>query len=210
MSWLPNVAGFALVCLLMVCTPGPNMIYLVSRSLCQGPRAGFQSLIGTGAAFILYMLAAVMGITALLMAVPLAYDVLRGVGALYLLYLAWQAVRPGGRSPLAVRDLPADSSRKLIAMGFMTNLLNPKAAVLYLSLLPQFIRPERGHVLQQGLVLGGVQIVISMAGNAFFVMIAGSLARFLASRPHWEVAQRWLMGTVLSALAVRMVTEARR
>ncbi|MDQ2877627.1 MAG: LysE family translocator [Pseudomonadota bacterium] len=207
---MPNIVPFAVVALVMVCTPGPNMIYLLSRSICQGPRAGLQSLVGTAAAFLIYMFSAVLGITALLMAVPLAYDALRFAGAAYLLYLAWQAVRPGGRSPFALRTLAPDSPRKLMLMGFVTNLLNPKAAVLYLSLLPQFIRPEHGHIFAQGVILGLTQIAISMIGNAAFILGAGSIATFLATRPTWQVAQRWLMGTVFAALAIRMLTEARK
>lgn len=202
--------AFALVAFGLVLTPGPNMLYLVSRSISQGRKAGLISLIGVGLGFIVYMLFAAFGITALLMTVPLAYDALRIGGALYLLYLAWQAVKPGGRSPFQVRDLPADSPRQLIVMGFMTNLLNPKAAVLYLSLLPQFIDAQRGNVLGQSLLLGFTQIVISLSINAAIAMMAGTIAGFLAGRPTWLVVQRWLMGTVLAGLAVRMATESRR
>lgn len=85
--------------------------------------------------FIFYMLMSALGITVLIMAVPFAYDVLKFAGAAYLLWMAWQALKPGGRSPFQVRDLPKDSPRKLFVMGLVTNLLNPKAAVLYLSLL---------------------------------------------------------------------------
>ena len=210
MNWLPNLGGFAAVAVVIVCSPGPNMIYLVSRSISQGPRAGLQSLIGTGAAFLVYMLLAVLGISAILIAIPFAYDALRIAGAGYLLWLAWKAVRPGGTSPIEVRTLAADLPRQLIFAGFMTNLLNPKAAVLYLSLLPQFIRPERGHVLEQGLILGTTQIAISMAFNALFIFTAGRFARFLRQGPAWTVVQRWVMGTVFSALAVRMLAEGRR
>lgn len=205
----PQLVAFALICFGMVITPGPNMVYLVSRSLCQGPRAGLVSLIGTGAGFLVYMLCAALGITALVMAVPFAYDTLRIAGALYLAWLAWQALKPGGRSPFEVRDLPKDSPRRLMAMGFMTNLLNPKAAMLYLSLLPQFIDPAR-DVLSQSLVLGFMQIAISMTMNAVFVLAAGTLAAFLSTRPAWMRAQRTMMGTVLSGLAVHMALDARR
>src|SRR5262245_47888854 len=105
--------AFALVSLGMVLTPGPNMIYLISRSISQGSLAGLISLGGVALGFVAYMLAAAFGITALLFAVPYAYDALRFGGAAYLLWLAWQAVRPGGQSPFRVHELPADGPGKL-------------------------------------------------------------------------------------------------
>lgn len=204
-SWLA-FAGLAVV---MVLTPGPNMIYLISRSICQGRSAGLVSLAGVAVGFGVYLLAAAFGITALLLAVPYAYDLLRACGALYLLWLAWQALRPGGRSPFQVRELDADSPRRLFAMGLLTSLLNPKVAVFYLALLPQFIDP-RGDVMLQSLALGSVQIAISVSVNAAIVVAAGAIAGFLAGRPRWAAAQRWVMGGVLSALAVRMAVDARR
>jgi len=126
------------------------------------------------------------------------------------LWLAWQAVRPGGRSPFQVKDLPQDSPRKLFLMGFLTNLLNPKIAVMYLSLLPQFIDPAKGSVLGQALILGSVQITISVFVNATIALSAASIATFLTQRPTFALVQRWVMGTVLAGLAMRMATESRR
>ncbi|ATQ42997.1 LysE family translocator [Caulobacter mirabilis] len=205
-----TLIAFALVCLAMALTPGPNMLYLIGRSISQGRAAALVSLIGVAAGFVVYLVSAALGITALLMAAPLAYDVLRFGGAIYLLWLAWQAIRPGGAGPFQVRDLPRDSPTKLVAMGFLTNLLNPKAAMLYLSLLPQFIDPARGDVLSQSLILGGSQIVISLSVNASIALAAGTIAGFLAGRPAFVVVQRWLMATVLGGLAIKMATEARR
>lgn len=205
-----NLIAFALIALGMVLTPGPNMVYLISRSICQGRVAGLISLGGVALGFLFYMLCAAFGITTLLLAVPYAYDAIRLAGAAYLLWLAWQALRPGGRSPFEVRELPVDGPRKLFLMGFLTNLLNPKIAVMYLSLLPQFIDPARGSVLSQALALGSVQIVISVLVNAAIAVSAASIATFLTERPAWATVQRWLMGTVLAGLAVRMATEARR
>lgn len=210
MPEISNLATFALIALGMVLTPGPNMIYLISRSLSQGPMAGLISLGGVALGFVFYIACVAFGVTALVMAVPYAYDALRIAGALYLLYLAWQSLRPGGRSPFQVRQLPKDRPRKLFMMGLMTNLLNPKVAVLYLSLLPQFIDPKLGSVFTQLLVLGATQVSISLSVNAVIAIMAGSIATFLAGRPFWLVVQRWLMGTVLVGLALRMATEAQR
>jgi threonine/homoserine/homoserine lactone efflux protein len=205
-----SLLGFALIALGVVLTPGPNMIYLISRSITQGRAAGIVSLGGVALGFVFYMLCAAFGITALLFAVPYAYDALRFAGAAYLLWLAWQAVKPGGRSPFQVKKLAVDSPRKLFVMGFVTNLLNPKIAMLYLALLPQFIDPTGGSVLAQSLLLGTIQIVISVSVNAIIALAAGSMALFLARRPGWLLAQRYLMGTVLAGLAVRMAFEAKR
>ena len=210
MPHTPALLGFALVSLGLVLTPGPNMIYLISRSLTQGPAAGIVSLGGVALGFVFYMLCAAFGITALLLAVPYAYDALRFSGAAYLLWLAWQAVKPNGRSPFQVKKLQIDSPRKLFAMGFVTNLLNPKIAMLYLALLPQFIDPVQGSVLTQSLTLGFTQIAISVSVNALIALAAGSIALFLGTRPSWLLVQRWLMGTVLGGLAVKMALETKR
>jgi threonine/homoserine/homoserine lactone efflux protein len=204
---LQELLLFALAALVLVLTPGPNMVYCVSRSLTQGPRAGLVSLAGVVLGFVVHLLAASLGLTALLMAVPMAFDAIRIAGALYLLWMAWQAVIPGGAAPFQPRALPHDGPRKLFAMGFMTNLLNPKVAMFYLSFFPQFLHPERGHWLLQCLVLGFIQIAVSGGVNALLVLGAGSVSRFLNRSPRWIAAQRWFMGSVLAALAVRLLAE---
>ncbi len=202
--------GMALIAFGLVLTPGPNMIYLVSRSITQGRAAGLVSLLGVAAGFAVYLAAAVAGIAAVFAGVPLAYSALRVAGAGYLLYLAWQALRPGGTSVFTPKDLPADPPRRLFVMGFVTNLLNPKIAVLYVTLLPQFIDPDRGSVALQSLVLGAIQITIALSINCVWVLTASTLAGFLGRRPGWLRAQGYVMGGVLGALAVRLATERSR
>jgi threonine/homoserine/homoserine lactone efflux protein len=158
-----HLAAFALVALGMALTPGPNMIYLISRSICQGPRgAGLAGRVALG--FVFYMVCAAFGITALVMAVPYAYDALRLGGAAYL--LAGVAGDPAWWA-LAVSGAGAGGGWQSAAvlMGFMTNLLNPKIAVMYLSLLPQFTVPG-SSMLAQILMLGTMQIGISVLVNA--------------------------------------------
>jgi len=210
MPHLTTLAAFAAVSFPMVLTPGPNMAYLVSRSIAQGRAAGLISLLGVGGGYLVYMLLAAFGITALLLAVPFAYDALRLAGAAYLCWMAWNALRPGGHSPFTLRKLDRDSPRRLFAMGLLTNLLNPKIAALYLSLLPQFVDRQVGDVLTQTLLLGAIQITISLTVNAVFVITAGTIASFLTRRPFWAKAQRWFMGTVLGLLALRLATDSSR
>ena len=197
-----EVGWFALTALVLVLTPGPNMIYCVSRTLVQGRRAGLLSLAGVLLGFVAHLLAAALGLTALLAAVPLAFDAIRIAGAAYLLWLAWDSVR--GTSPFAPKALPHDGPGRLFRMGLLTNLLNPKVAMFYLSFFPQFLHPERGNVLLQALQLGLVQIAVSGTVNALLVLGAERISRFLASSRRWLAAQRYLMATVLGAMAARL------
>jgi threonine/homoserine/homoserine lactone efflux protein len=205
-----DLAIFAGAALIMVLTPGPNMIYLVSRSICQGRAAGVISLFGVIAGFAIHILTAAIGLTTLFLAIPFAFQAVKWAGALYLGWLAWQALRPGARSPFEQRTLPEDPPRKLFIMGFVTNLLNPKAALLYMSVFPQFIDPERGSVLAQSLVLGATQMSISFSVNLLIALSAAGIASWFARNPLWLAGQRYVMGGVLAGLAVRLAFEERR
>jgi len=205
-DWL-LFAGAALV---MVLTPGPNMMYLVSRCLCQGKGAARLSLVGVAAGFLFHLTIAAVGLTVVFLAVPYAYEVLKVAGAAYLLWLAWQAVRPGGASLFTTRVLAPDSPGKLLLMGFLTNVLNPKIAVFYISIFSQFLDPQRGSVLAQSLLLGGTQIVISFTVNFLIIESAGFLASWFDGRPVWLRVQRWFMASVLAGLAAKVAFSGRR
>ncbi|GAA2393317.1 lysine transporter LysE [Catellatospora methionotrophica] len=204
------VLGVFAVALAMVLTPGPNMMYLVSRSITQGRRAGLVSLGGVAVGFLVYLTATNLGLSALFVAVPSLYLAVKLAGAAYLGWLAFKTLRPGGVSVFEPTALPPDSNRRLFTMGLVTNLLNPKIAIMYLSLIPQFIEPEAGNVLAQGFLLGAVQIVVAVTVNGLIALAAGTIAGFLSGRPVWLRVQRYLMGTVLGALAVRMATDHAR
>jgi threonine/homoserine/homoserine lactone efflux protein len=208
-SWW-SYSAFILVCVGMVMTPGPNMIYLVSRTLAQGSRAGFVSLIGVVGGFLCYMIAAAVGLSALFLAVPYAYDAVRLSGVAYLLYLAFKTATSKGSPLVAQNSLEIDGPRKLLAMGFLTSILNPKVAVMYLSLLPQFVDPNMGHTLLQSLFLGLSQIIVSILGNTFWILTSGSLSLFFIRHPSFVTVQRWVMATLLAGVALRIATEARR
>ncbi|HCS07399.1 MAG TPA: lysine transporter LysE [Pseudomonas sp.] len=205
-----DVLMFAAACLVMVLTPGPNMIYLISRSICQGRKAGVTSLLGVVAGFFVHMLAAAVGLTAVFLAVPLAYEALKWAGALYLLWMAWQAVRPGARSPFEARELLPDAPSRLVLMGFLTSVLNPKVAMFYLSIFPQFISPEHGSLFIQSILLGLTQISVSFTVNLLIALFASGIAVWFVRNPLWLAVQRYVMGGVLAALAVRLMLEQRK
>ncbi|HYZ34552.1 MAG TPA: LysE family translocator [Crenalkalicoccus sp.] len=200
---------FAALSLGLALTPGPNMLYLVSRSLAQGTGAGMVSLLGCQAGSLAIMLAAAAGITAALLAIPYAWDLLRIGGALYLAWLAWQCLKPGGAPLFAPRVLPPEGPARLFGLGFATAALNPKVALFYMAVLPPFIHADRGDVFLQGALLGAVQIAVCTASDAALVLGAGRVARALARRPSFLAAQRWVLGGVLGLLALRLAAEGR-
>ena len=202
-----SLIAFALISLGMVLTPGPNMMYLVSRSISQGRRAGLVSLAGTCVGFLVYMTLANIGLAVVFVVVPVLYIGFKAAGAGYLGYLAWRTLRPGGTGLFETRELPRDPNWKLFRMGLLTNLLNPKAAIMYLALIPQFIDPARGHVVLQGFALGTVQIVVSMTVNSLIIVAAGSIAGFMRTRPRWATWQRRITGTMLGTVAVLVARE---
>jgi threonine/homoserine/homoserine lactone efflux protein len=208
---LDSLALFALASLLLSLTPGPNLMYLISRTLCQGRGAGLISLAGTTSGFLFYAVTAAFGLTAVFVAIPVLYDLVRWAGAAYLLWMAWDAVRPHGSGGLfARRDLPPVRPAVLFRNGVVTSILNPKVALFYLALFPQFVDPARGSVLAQSLLLAGVQIVINAVGDMLFVLAAAQAARWLAQRPGWLTVQRWVLGGVFAGIALKIATDARK
>jgi threonine/homoserine/homoserine lactone efflux protein len=197
---------FAALSLGLALTPGPNMLYLVSRSLAQGRAAGMVSLLGCQAGSLAIMLAAAAGITAALLAIPFAWDALRIGGAAYLLVLAWQCLRPGGQPLFSPRPMPQEPAARLFGIGFATAALNPKVALFYMAVLPPFLDPARGDVFVQGAVLGAVQIGVCTAFDAALVFGAAGTARILGTRPGWMAAQRWVLGGALGLVAVTLAT----
>ena len=201
-----ELALFAFAAFAMVISPGPNMIYLISRSITQGKQAGLISLIGVICGFLFHIVMVAFGLTAVLFAVPLAFTVLKISGAMYLLYMAYNAVKPNSKSLFETQqDLAYDKPTKLFLMGFLTNVLNPKMAVFYLSLFPQFIKPEAGSITAQCFQLGLTQMCISFTVNFLIILSASKAAVFFAQNPRWVKAQKWFMATVLTGLAVKMV-----
>ncbi len=199
-----NLLLFGFASLIMVLSPGPNMIYLISRSLSQGKKAGVISLIGVMCGFLFHILMVSFGLTAIFFAVPYAFIVVKFLGVGYLLYLAYNTVISENKIFDAEQNLKADKPLKLFNIGLLTNILNPKMAVFYLSFFPQFIKPEYGSILSQSFQLGIIQIIISFSINFLIVISAAKMANWFSKKPIWLRIQKWFMASVLTGLAVKM------
>lgn len=193
---------FCVAAIALALTPGPNMLYLVSRTLAQGRRAGMVSLAGTGTGMLFHIVAAALGLSAILAAVPVAYDAVRLAGAGYLLFLAWQMWRE--RAPAAGSALPEFPAAELYKSGALTGILNPKVALFQLALFPQFVDPAHGSVLAQSLVLGATQLAIVVAFDGCCVLAAGRLRGFLSGRPGFGRWSKRALSGVFAALALRL------
>ena len=195
---------FGLAALIMVLSPGPNMIYLISRSLSQGKNAGIISLLGVMCGFLFHILMVSFGLTAIFFAIPYAFVVVKFMGVGYLLYLAYNSVKSEKKIFDADANLKPYKPFKLFNIGLMTNVLNPKMAVFYLSFFPQFIKPENGSIFSQSFQLGIVQILISFTVNFLIVISAARMASWFSKKPIWLRIQKWFMASVLTGLAVKM------
>jgi threonine/homoserine/homoserine lactone efflux protein len=197
---------FCLACIALVATPGPNVLYLVSQTLAQGRAAGFVSLAGTSAGVAAHALAAALGLSALLATVPVAYDVVRWAGAIYLAWLAWTTWRSqnGKTQSIAPTEVRAG---QLFRQGLLTSLLNPKVALFELALFPQFVSPSHGSVLVQSLILAATQLALAIAGDSLFVLAAARARRFFAARPGWGGWSKRALAGVFGGLALRLAWE---
>jgi threonine/homoserine/homoserine lactone efflux protein len=207
---LSTLAFFAVACLALAATPGPDMLLIASRSVSQGRGAGFASLAGIQVGTYCHALAAAFGLSQLFLAVPLAYDAVHYAGAAYLLYLAWKAFRSNGTALCPKVGLPRYPVSQMFRQGLLTNLLNPKMALFVLALFPQFVRPDAGSVAGQILLLATVLNLVGLAVNGLVIMTASRIGRALSGHNRFRRAPQMILGTVFAGLAARLVFDGRR
>lgn len=194
-----------------ILTPGPNMIFCLSRALLGGSAVGVYSAFGVCIGLTLHATAAGLGLSQLFHYFPLAYDVLRVAGAGYLLWLAWQAYRAApGAAIVACEATPCGEKRRVpialtIAQGALNALLSPKAVFFYLVLFPQFLDPTRGSILIQSLFLITIINVMNFTFIASLCLCAGRSSRWLIRHPRALAWQQKLVALVFVGLAARVL-----
>ncbi|SFC05298.1 Threonine/homoserine/homoserine lactone efflux protein [Polaromonas sp. OV174] len=194
---------FLFAVLALFLSPGPNMAFVLSHGLAHGVRGGFAAAVGISAADLVHTLLAAGGVTALVAAWPPSFDVLRYAGALYLLWLAWQAMRPA--IPRKGRPAQPLSFVRIARMALLNNLVNPKALLFFMVFLPQFVDQARGHVTLQLLLLGLTLSAAALVFNTLLGACSGQLGRSLQARPGAAKCQRALLALVMLGLALRLL-----
>ena len=203
----PAVLGpFLLAVLAVELTPGPNMGWLAIVSAAQGVRAGLAAVVGVTLGLAAWMLAAAFGLTEALLVWPGLYQTVRWAGVVFLVWLAWEAWR--GRGDPAAEDGQAQSWRALFLRGLAGNLLNPKAAVFYVALLPTFMRPGHGAPLTQALTLGSLHLAVAVLVHSLIVL-GGAAAAGLILRRMQGPAMRAVMAGGLVVVAAWLAWETR-
>lgn len=201
------LAPFLLAAILSEITPGPNMGWLALVALSRGRAAGLAAVAGVTLGLAAWMTAAALGVSEVVMRWPVLYQSIRWAGIGFLLWLAWEAWR-GDEGPSAVRDGVADGRRRLFLRGLAGNLLNPKAAVFYIALLPTFVTPGRGSPLAQALTLGGLHIAVSVIVHGTIVLTAARATGAVLTRTQGPKS-RALMAVGLVVIAGWMAWETR-
>ena len=206
---LASLALFMTATLALNLAPGPDMLYVSTRSLTQGRRAGVISALGIAAGSVVHTVAIASGLAALLRAMPLAYEIVRFAGAAYLIWLGVQALR-GKAGPTSAESLDRASEWTVFRQGAVTNLLNPKVALFFLAFLPQFVDSQHGSVALQIVVLGCLFNASGTLVNIGVAYLAASAGRWLGTRGHAERIFRWLTASVFIGLGLRLALGDRK
>lgn len=204
---LSSLALFAVACLALASLPGPDMLLIASRSATQGRAAGFATLGGIQLGTYCHTLACALGLSQLFSAVPVAYDIVRYMGAAYLLYLAFKAFRAGVPATGQLPGLPRAPFVRVFRQGLFTNLLNPKMALFVLAFFPQFVRPHAGDVVVQMLILATILNLIGGVVNGLVIFTVSRISKAISRRLKIQKTAQYLLGTVFAGLALRLAYE---
>lgn len=192
---------FAGATLLLLVVPGPAVLYVVTRSVDQGWRAGIASTVGIGVGTLFHVAAAALGLSAILLSSALAFNVVKYAGAAYLIYLGVRRII--SPAPLASRTMPMrDTLRRAFLQGIVVNILNPKTALFFFAFLPQFVDVSRGSVTAQVLFLGTVFVFMGVISDGCYALLAGRVGYWLRTHAGFLRAQRLFAGTVYIALGL--------
>jgi threonine/homoserine/homoserine lactone efflux protein len=196
-----HLSLFVAAALALLLTPGPAVLYIVTRSVEQGRLAGLVSLLGIHAATLVHVAAAALGLSALLASSALAFSVVKYAGAAYLIWLGLRKIfgRNGGIGAIA---LPRHSLARVLRDGFVVNLLNPKTALFFLAFLPQFVEASRGAVQMQILFLGMLFVAIALVTDGAYALAAGAAGGWLKRSPRFLKAERYVSGGVFIGLGL--------
>ena len=196
-----SLLGFVAAALVVLITPGPGVLYTIARSLSQGQQAGLISVLGLSAGALFHVIAATLGLSAILLASAIAFDLVKLLGAAYLIYLGLQAIL-SGRKQIDADTLSERSKNRLFIDGIVVSILNPKIAIFFLAFLPQFVDTESGLVPQQIFFLGVLYVILALLTDGSYALLAGRLRHWLDHRIIRGPLPQYASGIVYLGLGV--------
>jgi threonine/homoserine/homoserine lactone efflux protein len=201
MPTLSTIALFLLAALGLLLIPGPSVLYIITRSVAQGRRAGLTSVLGIELASLIHAAAAALGLSSLLLTSALAFSVVKYVGAAYLIYMGVRTLLTRQERQPASVSAPKSLS-ELFTQGFLVNLLNPKTALFFYAFLPQFVNPATGAVAGQILLLGALFVLLASCTDSLYALLSSTLGRFLTRNAGFRRIQRYVTGSMYIMLGV--------
>jgi len=202
-----QLLSFSVASFLIVLIPGPNMTFLVSCAATQGKKVAIFGLLGSNAALISLAILTGMGLNTILKAIPMVYDIFKIAGALYLFWLAWKNILFTKTDEDSVTAKEIYSSAKAFRTGYFTNVLNPKAAVFYVAILPEFLNPHLGHLVLQGTLLGLVHAVVSFIVNLCIISSVREITRRYSFSSKMAKIKKWGTAAVFTAFGIRILMQ---
>jgi threonine/homoserine/homoserine lactone efflux protein len=198
---LPNLPVFLLAALVLLLTPGPAVLYIVARSLDQGRLAGLVSVLSIEVGNSVHVLAAALGLSAILLSSATAFTIVKYLGAAYLIYLGLRRLLTRDQVHPAA-SVPRQSLRRIFSQGVLVAILNPKTALFFFAFLPQFVDPTQGSVTVQLLTLGGLFVLMAIVTDSLYALLAGTAGQWLKATRSFALAERYVVGTVYIGLGV--------
>ncbi len=200
-----NISLFIGAALVLLLIPGPAVLYIVARSVEQGRLAGFISDLGIHTATLMHVLAAALGLSALLASSALAFSIVKYAGAAYLIWLGLKKIFGRADDAQGTEGLPRHTYARLFRDGFIVNLLNPKTALFFFAFLPQFVEPERGHVATQIAFLGLLFAALGFVTDGCYALVAGTAGQWLKRSRRYLEIERYVSGTLFIGLGLTAV-----
>jgi threonine/homoserine/homoserine lactone efflux protein len=198
---LSNLPVFLLAALILLLTPGPAVLYIIARSMDQGRLAGFVSVLSIESGNSVHVLAATLGLSAILMSSALAFSIVKYLGAAYLIYLGVRRLLARDQGHEIAR-VQRQSLRRIYSQGVLVAILNPKTALFFLALLPQFVNPSAGSVTLQLLMLGGIFVMMAIMTDSMYALLASTAGSWLKRNQSFLNAERYVVGSVYIGLGL--------
>ena len=205
-----NLLLFASIIVFLALTPGPDVIYIMTRGIVQGRTAALLSTAGICIGYLVYTTLAALGLSALLQSSALAFEIVRYAGAIYLVYLGIRTLMSKHGGPLTLGTVNPAPAGRILQQGILTSMLNPKGILVFAALLPQFVNPHLGSVPLQMTAFGLTFTLICLCIYGGYAYLSGSLGEKLATQPRFASVLRWLTGSVLIGLGARLFFLERR